>query len=294
MMNGLLVVDKPAGLTSFDVVARLRRLTKTRRVGHAGTLDPLATGVLVVALGPATRLLEYLSGADKQYETTILLGVTTDTADAAGRVLRRVDVAQLSPEEIRRALEQFVGEILQVPPAVSAVKVGGERAYRLARAGQDVALPPRRVVVHAITPLAITPPTVRLRVHCGSGVYIRSLARDLGERLGVGGHVLELRRLAVGEFSLAQAHSLDELEEATRRGTLSQLVLPPERALAGWLLIPVTAREAACLRQGKPLAAVPTQPRAAAIDERGRLVAILEAANGYWQPTKVWPQEEGP
>ncbi|MFN8533961.1 MAG: tRNA pseudouridine(55) synthase TruB [Dehalococcoidia bacterium] len=294
MTNGLLAIDKPAGWTSHDVVARLRRLTGQRRVGHSGTLDPSATGVLVVCFGTATRLLEYLVGADKVYQSEFVLGVTTDTDDAEGAVLSRADPSGLTAEQVTGALDAFIGEIDQTPPAVSAVKVGGVRAYALARAGKALALAPRRVTIQRIELISLSLPRLVVRISCGSGVYIRSIARDLGERLGVGGHVRSLRRLAVGEFTIDDAVSLETVEAAALAGTLDELIAPPLRALVGWPVVPLDGASVAAICQGRAILRE-GEPGllAAATDAEGRLIAILEAADGQWQPVKVLKQEEG-
>jgi tRNA pseudouridine55 synthase len=209
----LVVVDKPGGLTSHDVVSRVRRLAGTRRVGHAGTLDPMATGVLVVAVDRATRLLGHLTVTDKRYDATIRLGASTTTDDAEGDVLETRSTDALTEDAVREALDGFVGEVDQVPSSVSAVKVAGKRAYARVRDGEQVDLPARRVTVHAIEVTGIELPDVRISVHCSSGTYIRAIARDLGAALGVGGHLTVLRRTAVGPFRLDRARTLDELTE---------------------------------------------------------------------------------
>jgi len=210
---GLVVVDKPAGLTSHDVVARVRRLAGTRKVGHAGTLDPMATGVLVLGLDRATRLLGHLTLTDKRYDATVRLGVTTTTDDAEGDVVDTRPTDGLADDAVRAALAALVGEIDQVPSAVSAVKVDGKRAYARVRDGEEVALAPRRVTVHAIEVVSADLPDVEIRVHCSSGTYVRAIARDVGAALGVGGHLTALRRTAVGPFTLADAHTLDDLAD---------------------------------------------------------------------------------
>jgi tRNA pseudouridine55 synthase len=213
--DGIVVVDKPAGWTSHDVVARMRRLAHTRKVGHAGTLDPMATGVLLIGVGKATRLLGHLALTEKVYDGTIRLGVTTNTDDAEGEPLATVNAAAVTDDQIAHAIAPLTGLIKQVPPQVSAIKVDGQRAYKRARAGEDVALLARPVTVHEFSIAAIRrhEATVDLdvRVRCSSGTYIRSLARDLGAALGVGGHLAALRRTAVGAFDLSQARTLDEL-----------------------------------------------------------------------------------
>jgi tRNA pseudouridine55 synthase len=216
---GVVVVDKPAGMTSHDVVSHVRRLAGTRKVGHAGTLDPMATGVLVVGIGRATRLLGHLQLGDKAYDATIRLGVATTTDDAEGEVVASAPADGIADHAIREAVGGMVGEIDQVPAAVSAVKVGGRRAYARVRAGEQVELAARRVRIDAIDVRAIehdehaNVTDVTIGVHCSAGTYIRSIARDLGTALGVGGHLTSLRRTAVGPFGLDEAHTLEHLDE---------------------------------------------------------------------------------
>ncbi|WP_205304999.1 tRNA pseudouridine(55) synthase TruB [Nocardioides sp. 616] len=214
---GLVVVDKPAGITSHGVVARVRRLAGTRKVGHAGTLDPMATGVLVLGVDRATRLLGHLMLTEKAYDATVVLGVATDTDDAEGEPTARTDASGVDPAAVRTALEAFLGDIEQVPTSVSAIKVDGKRAYQRVREGEEVVLPARPVTVHEITVSRIEPAgetlEVDISVRCSSGTYIRAIARDLGAALGVGGHLSALRRTAVGSFDLGTARELEELEE---------------------------------------------------------------------------------
>jgi tRNA pseudouridine55 synthase len=211
--DGLLVVDKPAGWTSHDVVARIRRLAGTRRVGHAGTLDPMATGVLVVGLDRGTRLLGHLALSDKDYDATIRLGVSTTTDDAEGDVVAEHDAGGVTDDALSAATARFVGDIEQVPSAVSAVKVDGERAYKRARRGEDVQLAPRPVHVARFDVVERRGRDVDVRVTCSTGTYVRALARDLGDALGVGAHLTALRRTRVGGFTLRQAHTLDQLAD---------------------------------------------------------------------------------
>ena len=216
-LPGLVVVDKPAGLTSHDVVARVRRLAGTRKVGHAGTLDPMATGVLVLGVNRATRLLGHLMLTEKAYAATIRLGVATTTDDAEGETTAVVSAAHLEEPTVRAALAEFVGEIEQVPTAVSAIKVDGKRAYQRVRDGEDVELKARPVTIHELTVLDVRPAgealDVDVSVRCSSGTYIRAIARDLGAALGVGGHLTALRRTAVGAFGLDLARTLEQLGE---------------------------------------------------------------------------------
>jgi tRNA pseudouridine55 synthase len=213
--DGIVVVDKPAGLSSHDVVARVRRLAATRQVGHAGTLDPMATGVLVLGIGKATRLLGYLALASKSYDASIRLGQSTSTDDAQGEVLTNTPAGGVSEDAIRAAATAYVGAISQVPSRVSAVKVGGQRAYRRARSGEQFELTARPVLIESLDVTAVRRAgdlvNVELSVRCSSGTYVRALARDIGADLGVGGHLTRLRRTAVGPYGIRDARTLDEL-----------------------------------------------------------------------------------
>jgi tRNA pseudouridine55 synthase len=226
--SGLVVVDKPAGWTSHDVVARVRRLAGTRKVGHAGTLDPMATGVLLLGFGRATRLLGHLQLADKEYQATIRLGESTVTDDAEGEVTATADASHLSREQIEQAMQPLTGAIQQVPTAVSAIKVDGKRAYARVRAGEDVKLEPRAVTVSVFEAQDVrqsaTVTDVDVRVACSTGTYVRALARDLGAALGVGGHLTMLQRTRVGGFTLAEAKTLDQLESEFMFIPLSEAV----------------------------------------------------------------------
>jgi tRNA pseudouridine55 synthase len=211
--GGLVVVDKAGGMTSHDVVARVRRLAGTRKVGHAGTLDPMATGVLVLGLERATRLLGHLMLTDKAYDATVRLGATTTTDDAEGEVVATASTEAVTDEAVREALTHFVGDIQQVPSAVSAIKVDGRRAYDRVRSGEQVELAARSVRIDEITVREIRGDDVDITVRCSSGTYVRAIARDLGEQLGVGGHLVALRRTAVGPYTLDVAHTLEQLED---------------------------------------------------------------------------------
>ena len=273
---GLLVVDKPAGLTSHDVVARVRRLARTRKVGHAGTLDPMATGVLVLGLGRGTRLLGHLSLAHKSYDATVRLGATTTTDDAEGEVVATTPVGRRGPGDrvdeaaVRAALGHFVGELAQVPSAVSAVKVEGRRAYERVRSGEQVELAPRQVTVHELLVRAVRHPEdttdvldVEIGLRCSSGTYVRAIARDLGAALGVGGHLTALRRTAVGPVSLAEATPLAELEAA---GTVPAVPLA-EAVPRFFETLSVDADRARAVGFGRPLEAA-EQPSVAATGTR--------------------------
>ncbi len=292
MTSGILNLDKPQGWTSHDVVARVRRLTGERRVGHAGTLDPLATGVLLVCLGAATRLTEYLQAAPKTYRATVRLGLATDTGDAEGAVVATRPVPPLSSEDLEEALAAFRGTIVQRPPIYSAIKQGGVPLYRRARRGEEVTPPPRQVTIYALDLIAWAPPDLTLLIVCSAGTYIRSLAHDLGERLGCGGHLISLCRTASGRFRLEEAISLEDLAAAVARGDWARFVLPPHWALDGFLPVAVGAEEEARLRHGQELPC-PTPPRTEqgyALSAQGDVVALLryEADRRSWRPYKVF------
>jgi tRNA pseudouridine55 synthase len=292
--SGLLVVDKPAGLTSHDVVARVRRLAGTRRVGHAGTLDPMATGVLVLGLEKATRLLGHLTLADKEYLATIRLGQDTTSGDADGAVTASAVASGLSLGQVRAAAAGLTGQIEQVPPAVSAIKVAGRRAYRLARDGAPPALAPRPVTVWEFTVRAVQPAGDRLdasvAVRCSSGTYVRALARDVGAVLGVGGHLTMLRRTRVGPYGLAAAHPLDELAAAAA-GPGGLPVLPlAAAAAAAFPGRQLTSAEARSLAHGGRLPAPGPAPRGpvAAFGPDGTLIALIEEKDGQARPLAVF------
>ncbi len=229
---GVVLIDKPPGITSHGVVSKLRKLFDTRRIGHGGTLDPAATGVLVLFTGRATRLAPYLGGGAKAYLTTIRLGEATTTDDAEGDVCATDAVPELTHAEITASAERFLGDIDQIPPAVSAVHHDGERAYRIARRGDSVELKPRRVRIDAIDVLEWTPPDIVARVTCGTGTYIRSLARDWGEHLGTHAHVRTLRRERSGVFRIEDAVTLDEIADRVQHGApLDEMVIDPSAAL---------------------------------------------------------------
>ena len=243
--SGLVVLDKPAGITSHDVVSRVRRLAGTRKVGHAGTLDPMATGVLVLGVNRATRLLGHLLLTDKAYDATVRLGVVTTTDDAEGEVVSTSDTSGVTEEQVRAGLAAMVGEIDQVPTAVSAIKVDGKRAYQRVRDGEEVELAARRVRIDSIEVTRVELPEVDISVRCSSGTYIRAIARDLGRELGVGGHLTALRRTAVGAFDLPTAHTLEALvDEFT--------MLPiADAARASFASVDLTAEQAADVRFGR-------------------------------------------
>jgi tRNA pseudouridine55 synthase len=279
--GGLVVVDKPAGMTSHDVVARVRRLAHTRRVGHGGTLDPMATGVLVVGVERATRLLTYVIGSTKRYSATIRLGETTVTDDAEGEVTARASAAGVTEDRIRAELANLTGDIEQVPSAVSAIKVDGRRAYARVRAGEEVALAARRVTVSRLVLGDLRPADgdrldLDVDVECSSGTYVRAIARDLGAALGVGGHLTALRRTAVGAFTLAEAVGLDEL------GRREDPVTMPLSAAAARFFPrrDADAEEARVLGHGGPLAAIGLDGPYAVFGPDGEVIAVVSERGG--------------
>jgi tRNA pseudouridine55 synthase len=292
--DGLVIVDKPRGMTSHDVVARIRRLAGSRRVGHAGTLDPMATGVLVVGVEKATRLLGYLTLTEKRYAATIRLGQSTSTDDAEGEVAVTASAAGVSAETLTKAIAGLTGEIRQVPPAVSAIKVGGQRAYRLTRAGAAPELEPRPVTVYEFAVTAVRRVEgdgevgglldVDATVRCSSGTYIRALARDLGAALGTGGHLVRLRRTRVGGYGIEGARTLEQLAERFEVVPLAQAasVAFPRRDLS--------ADEARRLAHGGRLAAAPECPRGpmAAYGPDGTLIALVTEESGQARPLVVF------
>ena len=288
----MLNVNKPSGPTSHDIVAAVRRGTGVRRVGHAGTLDPLAEGVLVLALGPATRLTEYLSGSDKEYLATLTLGLSTDTYDAEGQIVARRDLPpDLTVEQVEVVLSRFRGEIEQTPPVYSAVKVAGKSAHARVRAGEMVRLKPRRVTIRSLQLLTYDPPEIRLRVVCSAGTYIRSLAHDIGETLGCGAILSGLTRTASGRFRLEEAVSWETLRAAFDDGSWRAFLLPPDLALEGTPRIGLDEEGLARVQHGQPIPAggsVSGLARAYAPD--GRFVAVLsgDPAGGVWRPRKVF------
>ena len=272
--DGLVVVDKPGGLTSHDVVARVRRLAGTRRVGHAGTLDPMATGVLVLGVNRATRLLGHLALTEKAYDATIRLGASTVTDDAEGEVVASAETGAVTEAEVAAGVAALTGPIEQVPSAVSAVKIRGERAYKRVRAGEDVALPARPVTVHRFEVAEVRRVDAHLdvdvRVVCSSGTYVRALARDLGAALGVGGHLTALRRTRVGPYGLEVAHTLEELAE-------DLVVLPiADAARAAFPARDVDRAQATVVSHGGPLPASGAAGPVAVFGPDGSFLALVE------------------
>lgn len=300
--SGILFIDKPAGLTSHDVVSRVRKRAGTRKVGHAGTLDPMATGLLTLGINSSTRLLTFLVGLDKEYLATMRLGETTDTEDAQGATLALAApdaVAAITPEQIRAAIVPLTGPISQIPSSVSAIRIDGKHAYELARAGETVVLKARDVTISAFEVLAVRPVTgerdgepvtwmdVDVRVECSSGTYIRALARDLGDTLGVGAHLTALRRSRVGPFSLAEATTLEDLDPDVH--------LAAPNAVTDRLFphVSLDAEQVLALTQGKRLTDLgPDGAPIAALGPDGRLVGLVQITDGVAKPIVNFPTSE--
>jgi tRNA pseudouridine55 synthase len=285
--SGLIVVDKPRDWTSHDVVARMRRLLGTRKVGHGGTLDPMATGVLIIACGKATRLLQYISAHDKAYEATIRLGQSTITDDAEGEIVAEASAASVSDDAIAAGISALTGEIMQRPSSVSAIKVAGERSYARVRAGEDVELAARPVTVSRFDLEAVRRSDrlidLDFAVDVSSGTYVRALARDLGASLGVGGHLTALRRTRVGDVRIDEAATLEELEEAGARSRLIGLTEAASRTLPA---LPIDAKAAKALGYGQRIAVDGVGPAIAVCG--GEAIAIVERGGGAGRPTVVF------
>jgi tRNA pseudouridine55 synthase len=294
-ISGALVVDKPVGMTSHDVVQAIRNGTGLRRAGHTGTLDPRASGVLVILVGPAVRLSEYVSASDKRYQAIIRLGGSTDTFDAEGKVTLTKDPLNITEEQFNTALQTFVGEIEQTPPPYSAVKVQGRKAYEMARQGEEVDLTPRKITVHHLEVLEWAPPEVVIDVHCSSGTYVRSLANDLGVMLGCGAYLVGLRRTKSGRFSLRDSVPLRKLQEAFAAGNWYQYLIPAAEALGDWPAVELNPDEVEGVRHGHRVKVVgePTETKVRGVSTQGELVALMEVVvnedgSREWQPRKVF------
>jgi len=306
-MDGIFVIDKGEGLTSHDVVARVRRLAHQKRVGHAGTLDPAATGVLPILLGQATRVAEYLSASGKAYRAVIRFGVETNTYDREGEVTRTASAAALAAltlAQIEAALPTFLGEQEQLPPIFSAIKRGGRPLYALARAGEDVVVEPRHVRIDALRVVAWQSPDLTLDVECGKGTYIRSLAYDLGQRLGPGAHLAALRRTRSGPFTLDQAITLEQLEQALAMEDWRDHFFAADETLLDWRAVILSAASETRLRNGQPLRFATPPPagddpadgdalpaRAYSADGRFLGIVLWSAEQLAWQPHKVLPTQ---
>jgi tRNA pseudouridine55 synthase len=293
--GGILVVDKPAGPTSFEVVKRVRRAIGADKAGHAGTLDPAATGVLAVCVDDAVKLQQWLAGGDKAYDATVAFGAATDTEDAEGEVTARGDASAIDAAAVRAALPRLVGEIEQVPPMYSAVRVGGRRLHEAARAGEEVERAPRRVTVHALELSGLERGEgdlvlARIAVRCGKGTYVRTLAAELGRALGVPAHLAALRRTEASGFPLASAIPLEEAEALGRadRAALRARLVPPAAALAFLPAVTLDAAEARALAQGKVLRRDAPGALVRALGPAGTLVALCAPSAVGLRPVRVF------
>lgn len=275
-LHGILLIDKPSGWTSHDVVAKVRGLTGQRRIGHTGTLDPAATGLLVLCLGQATRLVEYITAHDKRYTGEIVLGTTTTTDDADGDVLETRRAPALTEADVAELARRFTGALQQVPPAFSAVSVQGQRSYAVARKGGTLALPARPVMVHQLTMVPIDANRLAIDVHCGPGTYIRSLARDIGAHLGCGAHLASLRRYASGTFRNDEAWNLEEVAAIAAAGRIGEILLPADEGMTAFDAAIVGAEGATELSFGR--AYLPSNPVIRASE-----VARLYTADGAFK-----------
>ncbi len=291
-ITGALVIDKPIGMTSHDVVKVVRHGTGIRRAGHTGTLDPRASGVLVVLIGPAVRLSEFLSASDKRYQAILRFGVATDTYDTEGKQVGETkSVDHISEDDFQNLLRKYEGKISQVPPAHSAVKVNGEKAYNLARRGEEVILEPRIIDVYNLELLEWAPPEAVIDVYASSGTYVRSLANDLGSDLGVGAHLTGLRRTKNGQFTLRDAVRLQELKESFEIGDWYKHLIPAAETLSDWHTLELSPDDLDKIKNGVRIPAEPgSSGWARGLSEQGDLIALLEAAEGddTWQPRKVF------
>jgi tRNA pseudouridine55 synthase len=295
IVSGVLVVDKPVGMSSHDVVQVIRRGTGIRRAGHTGTLDPRASGVLVVLIGPAVRLSEFVSASDKRYQATIRLGSSTETYDAEGEItMTGASIEDISEEGFSDVLQNYIGEIEQVPPPYSAVKVKGRKAYEMARKGEEVKLEPRTINVFSLEVLEWMPPEVVIDVYCSSGTYVRSLANDLGEELGCGAHLIGLRRTKSGRFTLRDAIPLRRLQEAFDAGDWYNHLIPAAEALGDWPMVELDGDQVELVRHGHRVIATTevTSGWVRGVSQQGDLVALLEHVvdSDEWQPRKVFFQ----
>ncbi len=298
-MDGILNINKPQDLTSFDIVARVRRITRERHTGHAGTLDPLATGVLPICLGKATRIIEYLFNETKTYRAEIQMGITTDSYDSTGQVLKTADSSGVTREQVEAVLAAFRGSILQTPPMYSALKYKGTPLYKLAREGIEVERQSRPVHIYKLEIIDWHPPYFGLEVICGKGTYIRSLAQDIGQGLGCGAVMKNLVRTRVGPFSLAESITLEQLQEKVSKGCAEHYLYPPDYALQSFDVIIVNHEQQCSLIHGMPISlesnSIDIKPAAVSrvYNQDGAFVGMVEydAANLRWQPHKIFLQK---
>jgi tRNA pseudouridine55 synthase len=287
LYHGYLIIDKPAGMTSHDVVGRVRRVLGERRVGHAGTLDPAAVGVLPIAVGLATKTVEYLSDASKSYLAEITFGIRTDSHDIDGTVTEISDTSALTRGIVDQAVRSFIGEQMQVPPMHSAIKIGGQRMYELAHRGESVDLPARPITIHAISLESWDPPVAEIFVHCSKGTYIRSLARDLGDLMGTGAYMSNLVRVQTGPFTLADAIRIHDLEEMIATESWENIAAHPDASLLDWQAIILGAEDAGLWRNGTNVHVAGAAGAVRVYDDRGNWMGVGDGADDIVRPTKV-------
>jgi tRNA pseudouridine55 synthase len=291
-MEGILNIHKPSGITSHDVVQRVRRMLGERRVGHTGTLDPAATGVLVLCIGKATRIAQYLEAGEKEYQAVMRLGVTTDTFDADGQVVETRGYEPPDRSSLLQALRGFVGSVMQTPPAYSAVKVCGVPSYKLARQGKAQPLTPRQVTIRGIELVAYNDPLLTVTVTCSKGVYIRTLCSDLGKQLGMGAHLLKLVRTRSGGFLISDALTLDQLDGLCREGGAEAVIIPMERALSDVPALTVSDDDAGRITHGngisRPVAFSEEGVLVRVHDQPGRFLALARVLGGEIRPETVF------
>jgi tRNA pseudouridine55 synthase len=291
-LNGLLNINKSKGMTSHDVVARVRKLLNQKRVGHAGTLDPLASGVLPVCVGQATRVAEYLSESGKAYQAEIVFGTATDTYDAEGTVTATASTAELTPNTIEEVLKHFRGPLMQYPPRFSAIKIQGQPAYKRARAGETIELEPRHVVIYTLEIIAWVPPQLTLTIECSKGTYIRSLAHDLGIQVGCYAYLASLVRTRSGPFILAESISLEQLAEAVKTGSILSYMFPTDKAIEQYPVIELDSETVEHVKHGNAFSHIRANNTGLArvYDGNRTLIAIAEwdEERQVWQPRKVF------
>ena len=281
-MNGIVIIDKPAGWTSQDVTARLRRVFNTRRIGHGGTLDPMATGVLPVFVGRATRGVEFFEHAEKVYETLLLPGITTDTEDITGTVLTQTE-ARITAKAVEAVLPQFRGEIMQIPPMYSALKVGGQKLYDLARKGKEVERQPRPITIHQLTLLGVEAEGIRLRVRCSKGTYIRTLCKDIGEALGCGGCMAALRRVQAGEYTIEESVSLEMLLESTEP---EKYLRPVDSMFRNHPSVTLSPKQELRCRNGNSFSVTMADGIYRAYAQNGEFLMLAQVENGVMRTVK--------
>ena len=286
MSNGIISIDKPQGWTSQDVTARLRRVFNTRRIGHGGTLDPMATGVLPVFVGRATRGVEFFEHAEKTYETVLRLGLTTDTEDITGTVLTQQEVS-ITEDKLQQVLEQFRGQIMQIPPMYSAVKVNGQKLCNLARKGKEIERQPRPITIHELTLLGFEGADVRLRVRCSKGTYIRTLCKDIGQALGCGGCMAALRRTQAGAYGIADSIALERLLEESEQGMdVQQYLKPVDSMFVAYPALKLTANQEKRCRNGNSFSIAVQPGKYRVYGEQGEFLALSQVEDGVMSTIK--------